>query len=54
MRHRPIGIGIQGFADALILLRYPFESKEAAGEKYIFIFFFLIFFSYFILFFFFE
>ena len=25
MRHRPIGIGIQGLADAFILLRYPFE-----------------------------
>ncbi|XP_064607569.1 ribonucleoside-diphosphate reductase large subunit-like [Liolophura sinensis] len=29
MRHRPIGIGVQGFADALILMRYPFESEEA-------------------------
>ena len=29
MRHRPIGIGIQGLADAFILLRYPFESEEA-------------------------
>jgi ribonucleoside-diphosphate reductase alpha chain len=29
MRHRPIGIGIQGLADAFILLRYPFESDEA-------------------------
>lgn len=29
MRHRPIGIGIQGFADALIKLRFPFESAEA-------------------------
>lgn len=28
-RHRPIGIGVQGFADALILMRYPFESNEA-------------------------
>ncbi|XP_049316880.1 ribonucleoside-diphosphate reductase large subunit-like [Bactrocera dorsalis] len=28
-RHRPIGIGIQGFADALILMRYPYESEEA-------------------------
>ncbi|MFM1745141.1 MAG: hypothetical protein RLZZ630_1078 [Bacteroidota bacterium] len=29
MRHRPIGIGVQGLADALILLRHPFESDEA-------------------------
>ncbi|CAG9322804.1 unnamed protein product [Blepharisma stoltei] len=29
LRHRPIGIGVQGFADALLMLRYPFESKEA-------------------------
>ena len=30
MRHRPVGIGIQGLADAYISMRYPFESKEAA------------------------
>jgi ribonucleoside-diphosphate reductase alpha chain len=29
LRHRPIGIGIQGLADAFILLRFPFESDEA-------------------------
>jgi ribonucleoside-diphosphate reductase alpha chain len=29
LRHRPIGIGIQGLADAFILLRYPFECDEA-------------------------
>merc|ERR1719150_2779894 len=29
MRHRPIGIGIQGLADAYILMRLPFESEEA-------------------------
>jgi ribonucleoside-diphosphate reductase alpha chain len=29
MRHRPIGLGVQGLADAFILLRYPFESEEA-------------------------
>ncbi|KAB2814020.1 ribonucleoside-diphosphate reductase subunit alpha [Phaeocystidibacter luteus] len=29
MRHRPIGIGIQGLADAFIMLRYPFTSDEA-------------------------
>ncbi len=31
MRHRPIGIGIQGLADAFIVLRMPFESEEAQG-----------------------
>jgi ribonucleoside-diphosphate reductase subunit M1 len=30
MRHRPIGIGVQGLADAFILMRFPFESDEAA------------------------
>jgi ribonucleoside-diphosphate reductase alpha chain len=29
MRHRPIGLGVQGLADAFILLRLPFESEEA-------------------------
>lgn len=29
MRHRPIGLGVQGLADAFILLRLPFESDEA-------------------------
>ena len=29
-RHRPIGIGIQGLADVLAMLRYPWASKEAA------------------------
>ncbi len=28
-KHRPIGIGVQGLADALALLNLPFESKEA-------------------------
>ena len=28
-RHRPIGIGVQGLADAFILLRMPFESEAA-------------------------
>nr|CAD7601810.1 unnamed protein product [Timema genevievae] len=27
MRHRPIGIGIQGLADAFILMRLPFDSE---------------------------
>jgi len=29
LRHRPIGIGVQGLADAFILMRYPYESPEA-------------------------
>lgn len=29
LRHRPIGIGVQGLADAFILMRMPFESDEA-------------------------
>jgi ribonucleoside-diphosphate reductase subunit M1 len=28
-RHRPIGIGVQGLADAFILMRFPFDSPEA-------------------------
>ena len=28
MRHRPIGIGVQGLADAFILLGMPFDSEE--------------------------
>ena len=28
-RHRPIGIGVQGLADAFIMLRMPFDSDEA-------------------------
>ena len=31
MRHRPIGLGVQGLADAFILLRMPFDSDEARG-----------------------
>ncbi|PWN49742.1 putative RNR1-ribonucleoside-diphosphate reductase large subunit [Violaceomyces palustris] len=29
MRHRPIGIGVQGLADAFMIMGYPFESAEA-------------------------
>jgi ribonucleoside-diphosphate reductase subunit M1 len=28
MRHRPIGIGVQGLADTFILLGMPFDSSE--------------------------
>ncbi|WP_337070848.1 ribonucleoside-diphosphate reductase subunit alpha, partial [Pontibacter sp. 13R65] len=31
MRHRPIGLGVQGLADTFIHLRMPFESEEARG-----------------------
>lgn len=31
MKHRPIGIGVQGLADTFIGLRIPFDSKEAAS-----------------------
>ncbi len=30
LRHRPIGIGVQGLADVYQQLEMPFESKEAA------------------------
>jgi ribonucleotide reductase alpha subunit len=29
LKHRPIGIGVQGLADVFVQLRYPFESDEA-------------------------
>ncbi|MES2587968.1 MAG: ribonucleoside-diphosphate reductase subunit alpha [Bacteroidota bacterium] len=29
MRHRPIGLGVQGLADTFIMMRFPFESEEA-------------------------
>lgn len=30
MRHRPVGLGVQGLADVFALLRVPWESPEAA------------------------
>ena len=30
MRHRPIGLGVQGLADVFFLLKYPFISEEAS------------------------
>ncbi len=30
MRHRPIGLGVQGLADTFVMLRMPFESEEAS------------------------
>ena len=30
LRHRPIGIGVQGLADVFMILEFPFESKEAS------------------------
>lgn len=29
MRHRPVGLGVQGLADAFLAMRYPFDSPEA-------------------------
>ncbi len=29
-RHRPIGLGVQGLQDAFFMMRFPFESPEAA------------------------
>ncbi|KAG2176605.1 hypothetical protein INT44_007269 [Umbelopsis vinacea] len=29
MRHRPIGLGVQGLADTFMLMRFPFDSAEA-------------------------
>jgi len=29
MRHRPVGLGVQGLADTFCLMRHPFESEEA-------------------------
>jgi ribonucleoside-diphosphate reductase alpha chain len=29
LRHRPIGIGVQGLADAFMMMKLPFESEEA-------------------------
>ncbi|CAG4985990.1 unnamed protein product [Colias eurytheme] len=29
LRHRPIGIGVQGLADAFVLMRIPYESEKA-------------------------
>ena len=33
LRHRPIGLGVQGLADAFILLRLPFESDERKNAE---------------------
>ena len=32
MRHRPIGLGIQGLADVFALLRVPWEIQDSAGR----------------------
>lgn len=31
LRHRPIGLGVQGLADVFFLMRLPFESQQARG-----------------------
>merc|ERR1719221_1477222 len=29
MRHRPVGLGVQGLADVYMMMRFPFESEQA-------------------------
>jgi ribonucleoside-diphosphate reductase alpha subunit len=29
MRHRPVGLGVQGLADAFLIMKLPFESEQA-------------------------
>ena len=29
LRHRPIGLGVQGLADVFLMMRYPFDGPEA-------------------------
>jgi ribonucleoside-diphosphate reductase alpha subunit len=29
LKHRPIGMGVQGLADTYVLMKYPFDSEEA-------------------------
>merc|ERR1712045_692025 len=29
MKHRPVGLGVQGLADAFLMMRFPFESDDA-------------------------
>lgn len=29
LRHRPVGLGVQGLADAFLMMKMPFESGEA-------------------------
>jgi ribonucleotide reductase alpha subunit/intein/homing endonuclease len=33
MRHRPVGLGVQGLADVLAMMRQPWESAEAADTN---------------------
>ena len=33
LRHRPVGLGVQGLADAFIMLRLPFTSEEEAAQS---------------------
>ena len=29
LRHRPVGLGVQGLADAFLMMKLPFESEQA-------------------------
>lgn len=42
LRHRPIGIGVQGLADTFILLGMAFDSPEVFQSNPIHLFFFLL------------
>jgi ribonucleoside-diphosphate reductase alpha chain len=33
MRHRPVGLGVQGLADVLAMMRQPWESEKAADTN---------------------
>lgn len=37
LRHRPIGIGVQGLADTFILLGMAFDSPEVSQVQYSFV-----------------
>lgn len=39
MRHRPIGIGVQGLADTFILLGMAFDSPEVSSCLFLFLLF---------------
>ena len=34
MRHRPIGLGVQGLEDAFMMMRLPFENETAQRPSF--------------------